>query len=314
MIITKKAISRRTVLRGLGATVALPLLDSMVPALATARLNAARPRVRFAAIYVPNGISIGSWTPAATGSAFELSPTLTPLAPFKKQLLVLSGLANKEADAYVGEGAGDHSRGPASWLSGVHAKKTSGSDLQAGTTIDQIAAATLGAEVQLSSLELALESTEMLGSCDVGYSCAYQGTISWRTPTTPLPMENDPRAVFERMFGGDTTDPRRRRARLEKERSILDSVRTEVLGLRTQLGAKDRSRLTEYLDAVRDRTEQPRAAGDGAARGDALDFRGTSQADVRFAAVGLPGGSHASHHLHAGPRGEQSDVSGNWRA
>jgi hypothetical protein len=252
MIITKKVISRRAVLRGLGATVALPLLDSMVPALASARLNAARPRVRFAGIYVPNGISIGSWTPATTGSAFELSPTLTPLAPFQKQLLVLSGLANKEADAYVGEGAGDHSRGPASWLSGVHAKKTSGSDLQAGTTIDQIAAATLGAEVQLSSLELALESTEMLGSCDVGYSCAYQGTISWRTPTTPLPMENDPRAVFERMFGGDTTDPQRRRARLEKERSILDSVRTEVLGLRTQLGAKDRSRLTEYLDAVRD--------------------------------------------------------------
>ena len=252
MIITKKAIPRRAVLRGIGATIALPLLDSMVPALAAVQERTAKPRMRFGAIYVPNGVSIGSWTPAATGSAFELSPTLAPLAPFRNQLLVLSGLANKEADAYAGEGAGDHSRGPATWLSGVHAKKTEGSDLQAGTTIDQIVAKSLGAEVQLSSLELALESTELLGSCDVGYSCAYQGTISWRTPSTPLPMENDPRAFFELMFGGETTDPQRRLARMEKERSILDSVRMQAMGLQKQLGPKDRSRLTEYLEAVRD--------------------------------------------------------------
>ena len=235
MIITKKAIPRRAVLRGLGAAVALPLLDCMVPAFAAVRQTAANPALRLGLIYLPNGMSMGSWTPAMDGSEFEFSPTLMPLAPFRDHVLVVSGLCNKEADAYPGEGAGDHSRGPAPWLSGVHAKKTEGSDLQAGTTIDQIAAQELGRHTQLASLELALESTEMLGSCDVGYSCAYQGTISWRSPTTPLPMENDPRAVFERMFGGDTTDPQQQIARIRKERSILDSVSGQVRGLQRQL-------------------------------------------------------------------------------
>ena len=253
MIVTKKAIPRRTVLRGLGAAVALPLLDSMVPALTAARRTVASPVVRLGAVYLPNGMSMASWTPVTEGSGFEFSPTLMPLAPFRDRVLVLSGLCNRAADPNPGENAsGPHSRGPASWLSGVHVKKTEGTDVQAGITIDQIAARELGRHTQLASLELSLESTEMLGSCDIGYSCAYQGTVSWRSATVPLPMENDPHAVFERMFGGDTTDPQERLARITKERSILDSVLTQVRGLRNELGPDDRLKLTEYLEAVRD--------------------------------------------------------------
>ena len=253
MIITKKAIPRRAVLRGLGAAVALPLLDSMVPALVAARKTVANPIVRLGAIYLPNGMSMDSWTPAQAGSEFEFSPTLMPLLPRRDRVLVVSGLRNSAADPGPGEIAtGPHSRGPAAWLSGVHSKKMDGTDVRAGITIDQIAARELGIHTQLASLELSLESTEMLGSCDIGYSCAYQSTVSWRSPTVPLPMENDPRAVFERMFGGDTTDPQERLARTRKERSILDSVSTQVRGLQRQLGPNDGAKLGEYLDAVRD--------------------------------------------------------------
>ena len=168
-------------------------------------------------------------------------------------MLVLTGLANKEGDAWPGEGAGDHARAAAAYLTGVHPKKTEGADLRAGLSMDQIAARTLGEETQLASLELSLESREAIGSCDPGYSCAYANTLSWRSPTTPLPMENNPRVVFERLFAGnESTDPEVWRARRQEDRSLLDAVTDKVTRLQQDLGARDRMKLEEYLEAVRD--------------------------------------------------------------
>jgi hypothetical protein len=251
-IVTKKSLPRRTFLRGLGVSLALPMLDSMVPAF-TAVAKAARPVRRLGCIYVPNGVEMRMWTPRVEGSAFELTPILQSLEPFRDQLLVMSGLADKAAVPLPGEGIGDHARASATWLTGVHVKKTEGPDIRAGVSMDQIAAQVLGKETQLASLELALDSVEVLGACDAGYSCAYANTISWRTPTTPLPMENDPRAVFERLFGAsNSTDAAARLARLKQEKTILDFLTEEVGALEKTLGSHDRQRLGEYLDAVRD--------------------------------------------------------------
>jgi len=253
MMLTKKHLSRRTILRGVGATLALPLLDGMVPALTALAQTAARGARRMAVVYTPNGMMMPDWAPRGEGSSFELSPILQPLAAHRDRLVVLSGLEDKYGWPQADEGAGDHARASATFLTGVHVRKTEGADLRAGVSMDQIAARTFGNETQLASLELALESVEMLGACDAGYSCAYANTISWRSPTTPMPMENDPRAVFERLFGGsDSTDPAARLARIRKDRSILDSVTERVTDLRHDLGPRDRSKLTEYLDAVRD--------------------------------------------------------------
>jgi hypothetical protein len=240
------------VLRGLGASLALPLLDSMVPAMTALAQSAAAPVRRLGIVYLPNGMSMQYWTPASEGEAFQLTQILQPLAPFRDRLLVLSGFANKAADGRPGEGAGDHTRAQSVFLTGVHPKKTEGPDIRAGISVDQIAAAKFGQETQLASLELALEANDTMGSCDLGYSCAYQSTIAWRSATTPLPMETDPRAVFERLFGADSTDPRVRLARMRDSRSILDSVSDEIGRFKTGLGARDRLKLTEYLDAVRD--------------------------------------------------------------
>ncbi len=248
MIITKKHLSRRTILRGFGASLALPLLDGMVPALSALSQTAARGVRRMAVVYMPNGMMMPDWTPKGEGAAFEFSPILAPLEAYRDKLVVVSGLADKYGWPQGDEGAGDHARASATFLTGVHAKKTEGSDIQAGISMDQIAAGTLGQETQLASLELALESVELLGACDAGYSCAYANTIAWRSPTTPLPMENDPRAVFERLFGGaDTTDAAARLARLERQRSILDSVADKIAALRGGLGARDNAKLAEYL-------------------------------------------------------------------
>ncbi len=254
MIITKKRLSRRTLLRGFGASVALPLLDSMIPALTPARLTAAQPVSRFGVVYVGNGMMMDRWMPAGDGAAFEFSPILEPLRPFRERLLVLSGLADAPADPLPGEGTGDHARAGATFLSGVHPKKTGGADIQAGVSMDQIAAKVLGQETQLGSLELALDSPgEFAGGCDGDYSCAYTNTISWRAPATPLPMDNDPRAVFERLFGDSaSTDPAERLARIRRDRSMLDSVTRTVARLQRDLGPRDRTKLAEYLDAVRD--------------------------------------------------------------
>ena len=252
MIITKKSLSRRAVLRGFGAAVALPLLDGMIPAFTPARLTAAQPRRRLGIVYVPNGMNMPQWTPRADGAAFDFSPVLEPLAPYRERMLVLSGLCHKEADAAPGEGGGDHSRGQTAFLTGVHAKKSQG-DLQAGVSMDQIVAKELGKETQLASIELALEANDMVGACDNGLACAYSATIAWRNETTPLPMENNPRAVFERLFGAsESTDPRVRMSRIQKDRSILDSVSDSVRRLEAGIGPRDRVKLGEYLDAVRD--------------------------------------------------------------
>ena len=253
MFITKKHIPRRTVLRGLGATLALPLLDGMVPAYAAIRNTAANPVRRLGAFYVPNGMEMRAWIPQGDGREFQFSQILKPLERFRDQTNVLTGLCDNPAVPLPGEGIGDHARASATWLTGVNIKKTEGLDIRAGTSMDQIAAQVLGKETQLASLELGVDSVETLGACDAGYSCAYTNTIAWRTPTTPLPMENDPRAVFERLFGSaDSTDAAARLARIRQDRSVLDYVSDRVAGLKHDLGHGDRTKLTQYLDAVRD--------------------------------------------------------------
>ncbi len=252
MIVTRNALSRRTLLRGAGIALGLPLLDAMVPALTAARNSAAKPVCRMGVVYVPNGIIMDRWTPATEGAGFELTPILSPLAPFKNQLLVMSGLAHHNGNP-LGDGPGDHARAGATFLTGVHPKKTDGADLHCGVSVDQIAAKELGKYTQLASLEVSLEAGGTAGGCDSGYSCAYSNTISWRSPTTPAPMEPNPRAVFERLFGdGDSTDPKVRAARRQEDRSILDFVRDDIARLQTGLGARDRSKLEQHTDAIRD--------------------------------------------------------------
>ena len=253
MIITKHSLPRRTFLRGAGATLALPLLDSMVPAFAAVRRSAAKPVPRLFTGYVPNGVIMDRWTPAAEGALTDLPPTLEPLTPFRDKLLVVSGLADAPAFPLPGEGTGDHVRAAATFLTGVHPKKTDGPDIRGGTSMDQMAAGVLGRETVLASLELAIDPNELIGACEAGWSCAYANTLSWRNPTTPLPMENQPRAVFERLFGdADDTTPEARRARLREDRSILDSLVREVADFQRVLGPGDRTKVTQYLEAIRD--------------------------------------------------------------
>ena len=252
MIISKRAIPRRAVLRGLGSSVALPLLDGMIPALTAIGRSPGKPVRRLGVVYVPNGMELGRWTPPTDGSAYEMTPILEPLAPYRKYMNVLSGMVNRQADGIPGEGAGDHARGQSVFLTGIHPRKTEGPNIQLGISMDQIAARELGRHTQLASLEIGLEANDTVGSCDVGYSCVYNSTISWRSETTPLPMETDPRAVFERLFGADSTDPRVRQARLVEDRSILDSVHDELTRLEHGLAAQDRHKLSEYFEAIRD--------------------------------------------------------------
>jgi hypothetical protein len=245
MFITKKSLPRRTVLRGMGAAVALPLLDSMIPPFTALARTAANPVRRVGFVYFPMGmVKMDRWTPASTGVDFELSPVLKPLEPFRDSLLVVSNLARPAV--------GTHATSSAGWLSGVIAKRTEAEDVHVGTTIDQVIATHVGQNTLFPSLELATEDfTGYLGACDMGYSCAYMNTISWRSPTIPLPMEINPRAAFERMFGGEGSRDERV-AQIQKDRSILDSVREDVTALERGLGPRDRSKLGEYLDHVRE--------------------------------------------------------------
>ena len=253
MITGKKSLPRRAFLRGVGATIALPLLDSMVPAFAATRDTAEKPISRLGVVYVPHGAVMDKWTPTATGKNFELSPILEPLAPFRDQLLVVSGLDNRPALHREGEPVAGHGPITGAFLTGAHAKPTEGANVESGVSMDQIAATHFAKYTQLASLELGLEENDIAGACDVGYSCAYINSISWRTPTTPLPVQNNPRAVFERLFGdSDTTETAARRARLLKEASILDAVTAKVARLQAKLGASDRNKLDEYLESVRD--------------------------------------------------------------
>jgi uncharacterized protein DUF1552 len=287
MIITKKAIPRRTVLRGIGATLALPLLDSMVPALVALKDTAANPVRRFGVVYVPNGMVMKNWTPAAEGEGFELTPTLKALEPFRDQMLVLTGLSSTPpVGGLVGAEAGVHARASTRFLTDVVPKRAQGSEIAAGISTDQIAAQALGQYTQLASLELALEGRDFAGSCDAGYSCAYTNTISWRNESIPLPMENDPRAVFEQLFGdGGKLDASARAARIEADRSILDSVIDRVAHLQQRIGTRDRAKLTEYLEAVRDIERRIQKAEE--------------QSGQQLPVVEQPAGIPASYEAHA---------------
>jgi hypothetical protein len=252
MIITGKHLPRRTFLRGLGATVALPMLDAMTPALARAGTVAARP-VRLAFTYVPNGVTMEDWTPKVVGAAFDYSRILKPLEPFRKDTLVLSGLAHGNGYA-LGDGPGDHARAAAVYLTGVHPRKTAGADIKNGVSVDQIAANHLAAETRFASIELGCDDSRVVGNCDSGYSCAYTNSLAWRSETAPMPPETNPRLVFERLFGGFDrgVDPDTRARRMLYRRSILDLVADRTRDLRNDLGATDRRKVDEYLDGIRE--------------------------------------------------------------
>jgi hypothetical protein len=248
-MITKKHLPRRAFLRGAGAALALPFLDSMVPAFAS---TLAAPVTRMGFMYVPNGIISANWKPIGEGAGFQFNTSMKALEPFREHLVVVSGLAQINGRSF-GDGGGDHARAGATWLTGVHPKKTEGADIHSGISADQVAARALGSKTQFGSLEIGVEAPSLAGGCDSGYSCAYTNTTSWRSPTTPNPMEVNPRVLFERLFGdGDSTDPAARLASLQERRSILDFVKGSVDRLETKIGSGDRAKLSEYLDAVRD--------------------------------------------------------------
>jgi hypothetical protein len=246
MIISRKSLNRRTLLCGAGAAVALPLLDAMTPALSAAP---AQP-IRMAFIYHPVGMIMDRWTPKSEG-VLSFTPTMKALEPFRENLTVLTGLAQVQGRA-LGDGPGDHAREGATWLTGVHPKRSE-TNIGCGISADQVAANEFGKHTQFASLEISLEEPGLAGACDQNYSCAYTNTVSWKTPTVPLPMESNPRVIFDRLFGdAGTVDPAVRRANMAKQRSILDYVSGSIDRLQTSLGAKDRNKLSEYLDSIRD--------------------------------------------------------------
>ena len=248
MIVFKKAIPRRAVLRGMGATLALPLLDSMVPAFSAFAATPAKPINRFGVVYVPNGMIMQNYLPTTEGPAYELTPTLSALAPFRDQVQVLSGL---NCIPTPGRPGGAHAKASTRFLTDI-SPPTSETWLDAGISMDQILAQETGKHTQLASLELAIESGETAGACDTGYACPYTNTISWKSANTPLPTQNNPRLIFERLFGDSTsTDPKERMSRMRQQQSVLDSVTQEVARLGGSLPQSDRTKLTEYLDAIR---------------------------------------------------------------
>jgi Protein of unknown function (DUF1552) len=252
MIATGKHLPRRTFLKGVGVTIGLPLLDAMAPAFTRAS-RAATPPVRLSFVYVPNGVIMSDWKPEAVGKAFEFTRILKPLEPLREDLFVLSGLDERNGNA-LGDGAGDHARAGAAYLTGIHCKKTEGADIQNGISADQIAAQALASKTRFPSIELGCEDSRTVGNCDSGYSCAYTNSISWRGPATPMPPELNPRMVFERLFGtvDFSLDPETRARRAQYRASILDFVRSDTQQLATKLGAADGRKLDEYLSAVRE--------------------------------------------------------------
>jgi hypothetical protein len=247
MVIVKKHIPRRTFIRGMGVTLALPLLDAMVPVRSLFAQSAAKGTSRIGFVYVPHGAIMDKWTPATVGGGFEFTPILKPLEPFRDYVNVVSGLGHKAADTTA-----VHSLSPTTWLSGVRPKATQGVDAFAGVTADQIAAQSIGQDNALPSMELATEDhSGLIGSCDRDYGCIYMNTLSWRTPTTPMPMEINPRKVFERMFGQGGS-PSERLARIQEDRSILDAITKEASALQLQLGPSDRQTMNQYLENVRE--------------------------------------------------------------
>src|ERR1700733_11351286 len=274
MFLTTKSLSRRTILRGAGTAIALPLLDAMLPAFVPLAKAAAKPRMRFGAVYFPNGAIMQELTPKTVGSGFEFTPILKPLEPFRDSLLVVTNLTR----SHPGSQFGDHAVSAAGFLTGVWPKRTEAEDVLANTSIDQVVAHQIGQDTPLPSLEVATEDfTGYVGGCSPGVSCAYLNTISWSTPTTPLPMEINPRAVFERLFGaaGSAAD---RKARTEKERSILDSIVDEAGTLQRGLGPRDRIRLGDYLDNLREIERRIQRQ----------EARSATQVDAPDAPIGVP--------------------------
>jgi len=252
-------VSRRTMLRGVGAAVALPVLDAMgsirsvFAVTPDAVAKAATAPLRLAFCYVPNGVHMQDWKPSQVGENYELTPTLKLLEPFKQDMLVLSGLAQKKAEAN-GDGPGDHARAMATFLTGCQAKKTGGADIKVGISVDQLAAQKVGAATRFASLELSCDKGRQSGECDSGYSCAYSSNISWKTESTPVPPETNPRLVFERLFSG-TTEVGSAAARAERQKyqkSVLDYVMEDANRLQGRLGANDKRKLDEYLTSVRE--------------------------------------------------------------
>ena len=259
MLITKTSLPRRTFLRGMGATVALPFLDAMVPALTAVAKTAANPRMRFGGIYIPHGAIMDQYRPTAEGAGFEFTPILKPLETVKDSLIVVSNLDRPGDDD-------SHATASAAWLSGAIAKKTEGQDFHLGTTIDQVIAKQIGQDTPFPSIEVATEDfAGYVGGCSPAYACAYMNTISWASPTSPVPMEINPRVVFERLFGRPGTGAQRA-AHRRQDASVLDSIRADLGDLERNLGSNDRVRLGEYLDNIREierriqRTEDRNAA------------------------------------------------------
>ena len=268
MFVTKQSLPRRTFLRGVGATLALPLLDAMTPALTAA----AAPKLRLGFVYIPHGVIMDDWTPKTAGAGLEFTPILKPLESLRPSLLVVSNLAAPL------QNTGSHAAAAGSWITGVPPKRTDGPDFRAGTTIDQIVAKQIGQDTTFPSLEVATEDfTGLVGACDPGYSCAYMNTLVWQTPTTPLPMEINPRVVFERLFGGGATREERI-ARMRIDRSILDLVKADLSDLDRGLGPADRGRLDEYLTHVREVERRIQAT----------EKQADTQLEVPAAPVGVP--------------------------
>ena len=277
MFVSKRSVPRRTFLRGAGAALALPLLDAMVPALTAEAQTAARPQRRLGFVYIPHGVIMSQWTPAAAGANFGMTPILAPLEPYRDSLVVVSNLVRAEVNS-------NHAVSAACWLTGVAPKRTDGPDFRAGTSIDQVVASQIGQDTTFPSMELATEDfTGLVGACDPGYSCAYMNTLNWQSPTTPLPMEINPRVVFERMFGGGST-AEDRLWRMRTDRSLLDFVTADLRQLSSGLGAADRGRLDDYLGHVREIERRIARA----------EQQASAQPDVPAAPVGVPE-SYAEH-------------------
>jgi hypothetical protein len=255
MFVTRKHLPRRTFLRGLGTAIALPCLDAMMPAFAApaSSLTDTKSASRLAFVYIPNGAVMDHWTPKSTGAGYEFTSILKPLEAYREDMFVLTGLADHNGNA-LGDGGGDHARAAASFLTGVHPKKTAGSDIHVGISVDQVVAQKMAGVTRLPSLELGCDDTRIVGSCDTGYSCAYTNSISWRGPSSPMPPETNPRLVFERLFGTEdfSLDAATRLRRAEYRKSILDMARERTGKLMGDLGPSDRHKVDEYLYAIRE--------------------------------------------------------------
>ena len=321
-----RPIPRRTFLRGMGTCMALPLLEGMAPAASTAPSQGTstddhQGPCRIVFCYVPNGAHMPDWTPHSEGRDYELPPILQPLAPFQQDLLVLSGLAHDKSQAN-GDGGGDHARSVATFLTGCQAFKTAGKDIRVGVSVDQLAARHRGHETPLPSLEIGCERGRQAGACDTGYSCVYSSNMSWRTPSSPMPKEVNPRLVFDRLFGnGDAAGARQARdQRQHYRKSILDFIRDDAVQLKSRLGRTDRRKLDEYLASVRqierrvdqwsdqerhgqtsDETEA-RITANGQAGGHSEGLRGAHSAHGGFDRARLPGRYDADCHVHVRQR------------